>query len=58
MPFLRASLVFICAATATVLAAPTIYATPPVVTLDNGTFTGTYANGVNKFLGIPFAKPP
>jgi len=58
MAFLRASLIAICAATATVLAAPTIYATPPIVTLDKGKFIGTTADGVNKFLGIPFAKPP
>ncbi len=57
MAFLRASIVVICAATATVLAAPTIYATP-IVTLDKGEFIGTTADGVNNFLGIPFAKPP
>src|SRR6266702_6721023 len=58
MAFLRASLVAICAATATVLAAPTIYAIHPIVTIDKGKFIGTTADGVNKFLGIPFAKPP
>ncbi|KAI9434682.1 Alpha/Beta hydrolase protein [Lactarius indigo] len=41
-----------------VSAAPTTHATPPIVTLDRGKFTGTTADGVNKFLGIPFAKPP
>ncbi|KAH8982158.1 carotenoid ester lipase precursor [Lactarius hatsudake] len=58
MVFLRASLLVICAATATILATPTTHATCPIVTLDKGTFIGTTANDVNKFLGIPFAKPP
>ncbi|KAH9178044.1 carotenoid ester lipase precursor [Lactarius sanguifluus] len=58
MVFLRALLIAICAATATVSASPAIYATPPIVTLDRGKFIGTAADGVNKFLGIPFAKPP
>ncbi|KAH9030327.1 carotenoid ester lipase precursor [Lactarius pseudohatsudake] len=58
MAFLRELLVFICAATATVLAAPTIPATCPIVTLDRGTFIGTTTDGVNRFLGIPFAQPP
>ena len=55
MTFLRASLVFICIATATVLAA---HPAGPIVTLDKGTFIGATASGVNKFLGIPFAQPP
>ncbi|KAH9073423.1 carotenoid ester lipase precursor [Lactarius deliciosus] len=54
----KATLLIICTATATVLATPTIHATCPVVTLDGGTFIGTTAGDVNKFLGIPFAKPP
>ncbi|KAI9442992.1 Alpha/Beta hydrolase protein [Lactarius indigo] len=58
MAFLRVSLLVICAATATILATPTTHPTSPIVTLDKGTFIGTTANGVNKFLGIPFAKPP
>ncbi|KAF8260204.1 carotenoid ester lipase precursor [Lactarius quietus] len=58
MAFLRASLVALCAATATVFAAPTTYATPPTVTLDQGTFIGASADGVHRFLGIPFAQPP
>ncbi|KAF8262659.1 carotenoid ester lipase precursor [Lactarius quietus] len=58
MAFLRASLVVLCAVTTTVLAAPSIRATPPAVTLDKGTFIGTSADGVNRFLGIPFAQPP
>jgi acetylcholinesterase len=58
MTFLRAKLFTLCAATATALAAPTTYATPPVVTLDEGTFIGTSNEGVNAFLGIPFAQPP
>jgi carboxylesterase type B len=59
MGFLRVSLITICAAAATVLAAssPTP-ATGPIVSLDSGLFTGTTANGTNKFLGIPFAQPP
>ena len=58
MVFLRAKLFTVCAATATVLAAPTTYATPPIVTLDKGTLIGTSNGGVNTFLGIPFAQPP
>ncbi|KAI9457437.1 carotenoid ester lipase precursor, partial [Lactarius psammicola] len=58
MAFLRASIIAIYAATVTVLATPTGYAAPPIVTLDNGKFIGTTVDGVNKFLGIPFAKPP
>ncbi|KAH9060193.1 carotenoid ester lipase precursor [Lactarius vividus] len=58
MAFLLASLLIICATTATVLPPPTIHATCPVVTLDGGTFIGTTTGDVNKFLGIPFAKPP
>ncbi|KAH9060192.1 carotenoid ester lipase precursor [Lactarius vividus] len=58
MVFLQASLLIVCAAIATILATPTTHATYPIVTLDKGTFIGTTANGVNKFLGIPFAKPP
>ncbi|TFK40488.1 carotenoid ester lipase precursor, partial [Crucibulum laeve] len=30
----------------------------PTVTLDSGTFTGVASGNVQKFLGIPFAKPP
>ncbi|KAF8262660.1 carotenoid ester lipase precursor [Lactarius quietus] len=58
MTFLRASLVVLCAVTTTSLATPSIRATPPAVTLDKGTFIGTSADGVNRFLGIPFAQPP
>ena len=53
---LRAYLVTLCAAIAAVSVIPTIRAT--TVQLDNGTFIGTTSNGVNKFLGIPFAQPP
>ena len=58
MAFLRASLVSICAATATVLATSTTHVICPIVTLDKGMFIGATANGINKFLGIPFAQPP
>ena len=58
MAFLRVTLVAVCAATTTVLAAPTTYTTPPIVTLDKGTFIGTSNGSVNSFLGIPFAQPP
>ncbi|KAF8272605.1 carotenoid ester lipase precursor [Lactarius quietus] len=51
-------LVTICTATATVFAVSTIRATNPMVTLDEGQFIGTTANGVDMFLGIPFAQPP
>ena len=30
----------------------------PTVTLDNGTFIGKADGSTNKFLGIPFGKPP
>ena len=30
----------------------------PTVTLDQGTFVGAADGSVNKFLGIPFGKPP
>jgi hypothetical protein len=59
MACLRVSLVAFCAATATVLATLTpVPPTAPIVTLDQGKFVGTTANGVNQFLGIPFAQPP
>jgi hypothetical protein len=58
MALLRGILVTICAVTATVLAAPTIPTTCPIVTLDEGTFRGSTAYGVDMFLGIPFARPP
>ncbi|KAH8982052.1 carotenoid ester lipase precursor [Lactarius hatsudake] len=58
MASLRVSLIAICAAAATVLAATPPTYSGPIVTLDRGTFVGTTANGINKFLGIPFAKPP
>ncbi|KAF8272598.1 carotenoid ester lipase precursor [Lactarius quietus] len=54
MAFLRVSLFAFCAAAATVWAS----STSPSVILDQGTFTGTTANGTNKFLGIPYAQPP
>ena len=53
------SLVAICAAAAPVLAtSPPKRYTSPVVTLDQGGFIGKTANGINQFLGIPFAQPP
>ncbi|KAH8977833.1 carotenoid ester lipase precursor [Lactarius akahatsu] len=49
----------ICTATATFLGYLDCHnATCPIVTLDMGTFVGTTADGLNKFLGIPFARPP
>ncbi|KAI0763529.1 carotenoid ester lipase precursor [Trametes elegans] len=41
-----------------VLAAPSVPRSPPTVQLDQGTFVGTSDGSTNKFLGIPFAKPP
>ena len=58
MVVLRALLILVCVATATVFASPSTDSTCPVVTLDKGTFIGTTANGTNSFLGIPFARPP
>ena len=58
MVFLRALLIPVCVATATVFASPWTDSTCPVVTLDKGTFIGTTANGTNRFLGIPYAHPP
>ncbi|KAF8261989.1 Alpha/Beta hydrolase protein, partial [Lactarius quietus] len=59
MPLLRVSFLAICATAVTVLATSLpILPTSPIVTLDKGEFTGTTANGMNKFLGIPFAQPP
>ena len=58
MAFFRGFLVTVCAATATVLATPTIRTPNPAITLDRGTFIGIAANGVNEFRGIPFAQPP
>lgn len=54
---MRGLLITICVAT-TVLAAPTMDATGPIVMLDNGKFIGTTVNGTNLFYGIPFAQPP
>ena len=56
MGFLQACLLSFCAGISAVLAIPTIRTT--TVMLDNGTFIGTTSNGLNKFLGIPFAHPP
>ncbi|KAH9970755.1 carotenoid ester lipase precursor [Lactifluus volemus] len=56
MGFLQASLVALCAVISTVSAIHINIAT--TVKLDNGTFIGTTSNGITKFLGIPFAKPP
>ena len=58
MTFLWAKLFALGVATATVLASPTSNDTPSIVTLDKGTFIGTSNDGVNMFLGIPFAQPP
>lgn len=59
MAFLRVSLVVFCAATATVLAtSPPVPPTTPIVILDQGKFIGTTVNGVNMYLGIPYAQPP
>ncbi|KAH9027863.1 carotenoid ester lipase precursor [Lactarius hengduanensis] len=56
MASLQALLVAICAVTTTtVLEIPT---TSPIVALGGGEFIGTTSDGVNKFLGIPFAQPP
>ena len=58
MVFLRALLIPICVATATVFASPSTDSTCPIVTLDKGTFIGTTANGTHGFFGIPYAHPP
>jgi hypothetical protein len=59
MAFLRLSFIAICAAASTALATPfPRQYTSPTITLDKGEFIGTTANGINAFLGIPFAQPP
>ena len=58
MAFLRALHVAVWVATVTVFASASSNTTYPTVTLDDGTFIGTTANGTNQFLGIPFAQPP
>ncbi|KAH9001906.1 carotenoid ester lipase precursor [Lactarius hatsudake] len=58
MASLQALLVAVCAVTNTVLAFPTTRSTSPIVALGGGEFIGTTSDGVNKFLGIPFAQPP
>ena len=41
-----------------VAAVPTAKRASPSIQLDGGTFVGTSDGTVDKFLGIPFAKPP
>jgi acetylcholinesterase len=53
---LRAYLVTLCAAISALSVIPTTHAA--TVQLDDGTFIGTTSDGVNNFLGIPFAQPP
>jgi hypothetical protein len=53
------SLVAFCAAAVSVFSTPPpVPPTTPIVTLDQGKFVGTTANGMNQFLGIPYAQPP
>jgi hypothetical protein len=60
MASLWVSLLAFCAAASTVLATSPLPTSSngPTVTLDQGTFLGTTANGTNQFRGIPFAKQP
>ncbi|KAI0699094.1 carotenoid ester lipase precursor [Cytidiella melzeri] len=51
------SLVLFCVFWPVALAAPSPRSAP-TVTLDEGTFVGATSGSTNKFLGIPFAKPP
>jgi acetylcholinesterase len=57
MASLWVSLLAFCAAASTVLATSPP-PNGPTVTLDQGTFIGTTANGTNQFRGIPYAQPP
>ena len=58
MPVLNyATLAVIVGSLALSLAAPSVN-TSPAVSLDQGTFTGVSDGVTNRFLGIPFAKPP
>ena len=41
-----------------VVAVPTAKRAAPSIQLDGGTFVGTSDGIVDRFLGIPFAKPP
>ena len=52
------SIITVHAALASLAAAAPTKRASPTVTLDDGTFTGVASGKVNKWLGIPFAKPP
>ncbi|KAH9970732.1 carotenoid ester lipase precursor [Lactifluus volemus] len=56
MASLKSSLLALCAVMPLVLA--NLEVASPTVTLDSGSFIGTTSNGINSFLGIPFAQPP
>ncbi|KAH9970733.1 carotenoid ester lipase precursor [Lactifluus volemus] len=56
MASLKSSFLTLCAVMPMVLA--NLEVASPTVTLDSGSFTGTTSNGINNFLGIPFAQPP
>ncbi len=58
MIFLLTSLVAICAAASTLSVTLPAFNASPIVALDKGKFIGTTVNGINQFLGIPFARPP
>lgn len=38
--------------------APDLQSISPTIVLDEGTFIGVGDGVINRFLGIPFAKPP
>jgi acetylcholinesterase len=58
MPSLKASFLASFALSALLVAGSPAARAPPSISLNGGTFVGTSGNGVQKFLGIPYAQPP
>lgn len=42
----------------TMLVTPVLSASPPVVQIDSGALQGVRENGIDRYLGIPYAAPP
>ncbi|KAH9970734.1 carotenoid ester lipase precursor [Lactifluus volemus] len=58
MATLKSLFLTLCALMPMVIANLEVRVSSPIVTLDSGSFIGTTSNGINNFLGIPFAQPP